>query len=80
MIRYCLHESTIVLNSRCYVVLLLSVALLMASGVSYGKTDLEPSLEIYPIDAESSDIRFAIYRTGMLARFGHNHVISVGYF
>ncbi|MCS5580117.1 MAG: YceI family protein [Gammaproteobacteria bacterium] len=80
MIRYCLHGSTIVLNSRCYVVLLLSVALLMASGVSYGKTDLEPALEIYPIDAESSDIRFAIYRTGMLARFGHNHVISVGYF
>ena len=68
------------LNSRCHIVLLSFVALLMANGVAHGQTDFEPVLEVYQIDAESSDIRFSIYRTGMLAPFGHNHVVSVGHF
>jgi hypothetical protein len=52
----------------------------MANGVAHGQTDFEPVLEVYQIDAENSDIRFFIYRTGMLAPFGHNHVVSVGHF
>ena len=67
-------------DSMYQVFLLLSVALLMSSGVAHGQTDFQLALDIYKIDAESSDIRFFIYRAGMLARFGHNHVISVGHF
>jgi len=31
---------------------------------------------IYRLDAAQTDIRFLVYRTGPLARLGHNHVIS----
>ena len=31
----------------------------------------------YPFDVERSDIRILVYRAGALARFGHNHVISI---
>ncbi len=55
------------------------IALLMASGIAHGQTDTSTALEVYRVDAESSDIRLLIYSTGPLARFGHNHVISVAH-
>lgn len=32
----------------------------------------------YAVDAAESDVHWLIYRSGALARFGHNHVISSG--
>lgn len=32
----------------------------------------------YTVDAARSDVHWLVYRSGALARFGHNHVISVG--
>lgn len=32
----------------------------------------------YTVDAAGSDVHWLVYRSGALARFGHNHVISVG--
>ena len=60
-----------------HIVSLFFVALLMASGIAHGQTDTSTALEVYRVDAESSDIRLLIYRAGVLARLGHNHVISV---
>ena len=51
------------------------VALLMASGIAHGQTDTSTASDVYRVDAESSDIRLLIYRAGVLARLGHNHVI-----
>lgn len=36
------------------------------------------ALATYAIDAEQSEIYWRIYRAGAAARFGHNHVISIG--
>jgi hypothetical protein len=35
-------------------------------------------VELYEIDVESSELYWLVYRAGAFARFGHNHVISVG--
>lgn len=32
----------------------------------------------YAVDADASEVHWLIYRSGALARLGHNHVISVG--
>ncbi len=66
-------------NTMHYIVSLFFFALLMASGVAHGQTDTSTESDVYRIDAESSDIRLLIYRAGLLARLGHNHVISVGH-
>jgi hypothetical protein len=34
--------------------------------------------DVYEIDAARSDIHWQVYKAGAFARFGHNHVISVG--
>ena len=33
---------------------------------------------IYTVDAAGSEVYWRIYKAGLMARFGHNHVISVG--
>ena len=33
---------------------------------------------VYAVDAAASDIHWRVYKAGSFARFGHNHVISVG--
>jgi hypothetical protein len=33
---------------------------------------------VYAVDADGSDIHWRVYKAGTFARFGHNHVISVG--
>jgi hypothetical protein len=33
---------------------------------------------VYTLDAAGSDIHWRVYKAGTFARFGHNHVISVG--
>jgi hypothetical protein len=33
---------------------------------------------VYAVDPASSDIHWRVYKAGTLARFGHNHVVSVG--
>jgi hypothetical protein len=33
---------------------------------------------VYKVDAAGSDIHWRVYKAGTLARFGHNHVVSVG--
>ena len=33
---------------------------------------------VYTVDSAGSDIHWRVYKAGTLARFGHNHVISVG--
>ena len=53
------------------------VALLVTSSIAHGQTSSSTASEVYRIDAESSDIRLLIYSAGPLARFGHNHVVSV---
>jgi hypothetical protein len=50
----------------------------MAGDVVHGQTNAVGTLHVYEISAEDSDIRLLIYRTGAMARLGHNHVISVG--
>ena len=50
----------------------------MAGDVVHGQTSAVGTLHVYKISAEDSDIRLLIYRTGAMARLGHNHVISVG--
>lgn len=61
-----------------YAVFLIFVASLMAGDIVHGQTSAAGNLQVYKISAEDSDIRLLIYRTGALARLGHNHVISVG--
>ena len=55
-----------------------SVALVLASSVAWGQDNGDSEFSVYQIDAEGSDIRLLIYRAGILSRFGHSHVISVG--
>jgi polyisoprenoid-binding protein YceI len=38
----------------------------------------QPAGTRYRIDLEKSDIHWLVYKAGLLARLGHNHVISVG--
>lgn len=38
----------------------------------------QPSGTRYRIDLDKSDVHWLVYKAGPLARFGHNHVISVG--
>jgi hypothetical protein len=33
---------------------------------------------VYAVDAAASDIHWRVYKAGTFARFGHNHVVSVG--
>jgi hypothetical protein len=33
---------------------------------------------VYAVDASSSNIHWRVYKAGTFARFGHNHVVSVG--
>jgi hypothetical protein len=33
---------------------------------------------VYAVDAATSDIHWRVYKAGTFARFGHNHVVSVG--
>ena len=61
-----------------YAVSLLFVASFMAGDIGHGQTSAAGISQVYKISAENSDIRLLIYRTGALARLGHNHVISVG--
>jgi polyisoprenoid-binding protein YceI len=35
-----------------------------------------PAEGVYPVDAQTTDLRIYVYRAGRLARLGHNHVIS----
>lgn len=38
----------------------------------------QPAGAHYKIDLDKSDIHWLVYKAGLLARLGHNHVISVG--
>jgi hypothetical protein len=53
--------------------LCLSAGLLMAQPAVQ-----VPDSQLYEIEAENSDIHWLVYSAGPAARFGHNHVISVG--
>jgi len=59
-----------------------SAALLaIVAGLVFAQPDqVEPpeNVELYEIDAERSEIYWLVYRAGAFARFGHNHVVSVG--
>jgi len=66
--------------ARNVIVALLFALLLAASGSAQEQTDGGRTSGVYRIDAARSDIRLLVYRAGVLARFGHNHVISVGEF
>jgi len=59
-----------------------SAALLATvAGLVFAQPDqVEPpeDVELYAIDAERSEIYWRVHRAGALARFGHNHVVSVG--
>jgi len=59
-----------------------SAALLSAvAGLALAQpTQVEPpqDVELYEIDVDRSELYWLVYRAGTLARFGHNHVISVG--
>jgi polyisoprenoid-binding protein YceI len=55
--------------------------LLLSVDLSYAQpaaVDAPAASALYEIDAEASDIYWFVYRAGAFARFGHNHVISVG--
>jgi hypothetical protein len=55
--------------------------LLLSANLSYAQpaaVDAPAESALYEIDAESSNIYWLVYRAGAFARFGHNHVISVG--
>ncbi len=55
-----------------------SVALVLASGVAWGQDNGSSEFSVYQVDSDGSDIRLLIHRAGVLSRFGHSHVISVG--
>lgn len=59
-----------------------SAALLSAvAGFAFAQpAQVEPpqDVELYEIDADRSEMYWLVYRAGTLARFGHNHVVSVG--
>lgn len=40
--------------------------------------DAPADSQLYEIDAAASEVYWRVYRAGAFARFGHNHVISVG--
>ncbi len=50
---------------------------MLASSVAWGQDNGGSELTAYQVDAEGSDIRLLIHRTGVLSWMGHNHVISV---
>lgn len=49
------------------------VLFLLLGGAAWA----QPAGAHYKIDLDKSDIHWLVYKTGLLARFGHNHVISV---
>lgn len=53
-------------------------AVAAASLISMQVTAQPGPTGTYTVDAEASQLYWVIYRTGPLARFGHNHVISAG--
>ena len=54
---------------------MLHLAVLLS--LSAGLAAQENEAEVYRIDIPQSDIHWRVYKAGALARFGHNHVISV---
>lgn len=55
------------------------VPLALAGHLAFAQPAPEPAEgELYEIDPAASDLHWLVYRAGTLARFGHNHVISVG--
>lgn len=57
-------------QAKFYLVLL---ALLSAAGPAFAQDT--PSHRVYTIDDKASDVRFLVYRGGLLAMLGHNHVV-----
>jgi len=52
-------------------------ALLLSSSIVHAQKSGEPSVDIYRIDPQTSDVRLLVYRDGVLSTFGHNHVVSL---
>jgi polyisoprenoid-binding protein YceI len=52
-------------------------ALLLSSSIVEAQKGGQPSVEIYRIDSQTSDVRLLVYRDGVLSTFGHNHVVSL---
>lgn len=50
------------------------VLLLLLGSAAWAR----PAGTHYKIDLDKSDIHWLVYKTGLFARFGHDHVISVG--
>ncbi len=50
---------------------------MLASSVAWGQDNGSSEITVYQVDAEGSDIRLLIHRTGVLSWLGHNHVVSV---
>ncbi len=55
-----------------------SIALVLASNITWGQVYGNSEFSVYQVDAEGSDIRMLIHRAGALSWLGHSHVVSVG--
>jgi hypothetical protein len=51
------------------------LAFFLVAGIALAQSD---EAAVYEIDIESSDVHWLVYRAGAFARFGHNHIVSVG--
>ncbi|MBN1237241.1 MAG: YceI family protein [Gammaproteobacteria bacterium] len=61
-------------TAAAFAPLCLSAGLAMAQPAAEAPADSQ----LYEIDAQNSDVHWLVYSAGPAARFGHNHVISVG--
>ena len=52
--------------------------LVLSAGALWAQPAAEADSVLYEIDTANSDIHWLVYSAGPAARFGHNHVISVG--
>ena len=50
---------------------------MLASSAAWGQDNGSSEITVYQVDAQGSDIRLLIRRTGVLSWLGHNHVVSV---
>lgn len=66
-------------RNRFSVIVSLLLALAAAGALAAGPAPSPPAVSNganhYVIDSAASDVRFLVYRAGLLAAFGHNHVV-----
>lgn len=55
--------------------LTLMLVFLSTTDPVFANEDLSSATQIYTINDEASDVRFLVYRSGLLAMLGHNHVV-----